>query len=177
MQVPSWVKIFLGGKAKLLWFWPLPWIQISSFWIIFLFSPFWAFLLKPAVLEPEWNCSVYTGYREMLAERCFPLSAKPLRKHPASLLSLPCFSLPQALLSFGDTEPEIRPLTTPLSKEIGTSFWLFGLTELKTSSSPNMGLENNNTGFRTRCSGQELTAKLTALPSNYSFKENKALLL
>lgn len=113
----------------------------------------------------------------MLAERCFSLSAKQLRKHPASLLSLPCSSLPQALLSFGGTEPKMRPLTTPLSKEIGTSFWLFGLTGFKTSSSPNMGLENYNTGFRTGCSEEELAEKLTALPSNCSFKEKKALLL
>lgn len=204
MQVPNWVKIFLGGKGKLLWFLAAamdPNILILNH--LLLFSIVWVFLLKPAVLELELNDSepssvLWLGwlslpgccalsqrsqqavgeagaqggcweqlshqvdkhnsiYREMLAERYFSLLAKQLRKPPASLLSLPCSSLPQALLSSGGTdEPEMRSLTTPLSVETGRSFGLFGFTGFKSSSSPNMGRETDSTGLRSGCSGQEL---------------------
>lgn len=108
-------------------------------------------------LQVDKHNSIYRGYRDMLAERYFSVLAKHLRKPPASLLSLPCSSLPQAPLSSGGTdESEMRSLTTPLSTETGRSFWLFGFTGFKSSSSPNMGLENDSTGLRTGCSGQEL---------------------
>lgn len=37
MHIPGQVKIFLGGRKKLLCWWLLPWTQISSSWIIFFF--------------------------------------------------------------------------------------------------------------------------------------------
>lgn len=88
--------------------------------------------------------------------RYFSLAAERLGKPPASLLSLPCSSMPQAPLPSGGTgETEMGSLMSPVFQKNWNIFSVIWFYRIQIFNSTNTGLEDGSTGLRTGYSGQE----------------------